>query len=647
VPDDTVMTPPDAARRATDAPALAIPEGWVIDDSSRVRLLRILARLNGDIAAVVAERVDLEPGASYRTASERAALAAASARRPHAGREAAGAVLVRPGVSLEIGDASITVDGALLVDPGAVVHDPWRDLGSVESASSLGRPPFPWRPVVLFLGFEPDPDLADWVRSTVNGLVRGNTEGRIAVPEPTGGLHLTRPCAPTEQTVAALAPDAIVALDEEARTLGSQWLDGDRSAVIVEMTRDTTDAVELVSWRIGNAQGRVRARIGRGITAASLEVLVRRLGAGPQPLPPRDRKRGEVPAGRPRPVDPGHGALDPALRTVGLLREGSPLDDARYAAFADHAAAFGGKLTIGRVDGEVPDWAVVADIVLLRGLCSDPHASDLVQARRIAGRVTVVDLGPEDVEADTARTSGSPRLRPAAVELARACGHATTTSRRIHASLIDLGVRALVVPTLLTRARTSELRALRTRARRVLPPVLGWHTGSGSADPNGGHGAVARMLSDLLRVHPDVTVEVVGGAVQHASTLATHDRVTVAPGVPDIGTIARWTAQLWTTSSLEAELSGDVRPAVEAHYLGVPTLVAADNPAVREGLVVRDLAVDAATGWHHVDELLDDEVVWARRRDESIGLAEALYGPTSSLAVMNRLLGWLRWTGAA
>ena len=255
---------------------LAIPSGWVIDAGSHERLTRQLARADARWSGVVAQQTDLLPGASYRVLSERMGLTSETEIAPTPDATIRGAVLVRAGVAFDVGDDVVTVPhGHLLVDRGTTVYDPWSPLGTVEHASPLGRP-FGPRPVVLFLGFESDPYLADWVRASVNNLVRRNTEGRIAVPRPTGGLHLTAPCSPTEESVAALAPNVIVALDETAVERSAQWLGDDSPTVVIELTPDTTSAVELGSWPAG-LRRQIAARIGRGINAASMVDLVQRL----------------------------------------------------------------------------------------------------------------------------------------------------------------------------------------------------------------------------------------------------------------------------------------------------------------------------------------------------------------------------------
>jgi hypothetical protein len=184
--------------------------------------------------------------------------------------------MVRSDVRFEVGAAFVVVErGVLFTDPGAVVHDPWQPLGALENASTLGRP-VERRPVALFLGFERDPYLADWVRSLVNGLVRRAAEGRIAVPEPTAGLHLTRPCAPTEESVKALNPRVVVALDDEAVELSTLWLGRDAFG-LVRLTPDTSGEITTGYVGIGRSRPKLEATIGRGVNHDAMADLVHRL----------------------------------------------------------------------------------------------------------------------------------------------------------------------------------------------------------------------------------------------------------------------------------------------------------------------------------------------------------------------------------
>jgi hypothetical protein len=623
---------------------LAIPDGWVIDDIVVGRLGRQLARVDAAVPGVVAPVAPLPPGSSYQVCAERALLTPEACLDPSPDDAPRGAVLLRPGVPFEVrADAVAVPHRGLLVDHGAVVHDPWAPGGPPEPASPLGRPPFPWRPVTLFLGTTPDPLLADWVRQMVNGLLRmKDVEARMAVPSPTRGLHLARPCTPEAATVAALAPDVVVALDEGAIDAAASWLNGDRSAVVVELTPGTEPVPEVVSWRIGEARGRLRARVSRGVDAEGLATLVRRLCAGPQPLPPRRRKRGPVRPKRPQPSSPAVGALDPSTRLVGLV--GAPADGARFGGFADHIAAYGGRLAIHTVDGRIPPVAEEADILLVRSLASSDLMRGLVAARARAGRLTVVDLASTDVVTPATHRV---ELRPEAADLARSASALTTTSPRLAALLRTRGIRAHVLPTLITRSRAAAL--TRRRSRRPAGPshIIGWHAGTRHPDGDTHRAAVLDTLRTLLAARPDLTIEVVGDVPEAAAPLR-GDGVTVSPGTPTLESVSGWRLQLWTTSSIDAELTGDVGPVVDAQYLGVPTLVAADNVAVHEGLVARGLAVDGPDQWRSaVTALVDDEGAWSMRSAQAARLAEALYGPGSSLATLNRLLGWLRFEGAA
>ena len=129
--------------------------------------------------------------------------------------------------------------------------------------------------------FDEDPYLADWVRSAVNALVRRDVEGRIAVPAPTEGLHLTQPCSPTVESVVSLVPDVVVILDAEAGERIAAWLDLGSRGAFIELTEDTTRDIELVSAPAAPAGGRLRARIGRGVRPDDLARLTRELAAGP------------------------------------------------------------------------------------------------------------------------------------------------------------------------------------------------------------------------------------------------------------------------------------------------------------------------------------------------------------------------------
>ena len=200
-----------------DAPVLALPSELVLDEAAYLRLERQLASAPDEMLGVVAAQVELPPGSSARVRAERAAMAPMTKVTEAAGGVFDGAVLLRPGAGFELAATSVRVhDGPLLIDRGAVAHDPWRLQPNLEVASPDGRPPFRWRPVVLLLGLETDLDLAETARGIANGLLARDVEARLAVPEVPEGFYLTRPCRPVAETVQALDPDVVIALDQSA-----------------------------------------------------------------------------------------------------------------------------------------------------------------------------------------------------------------------------------------------------------------------------------------------------------------------------------------------------------------------------------------------------------------------------------------------
>ena len=616
-----------------------------MDPIARERLDRQLNRAEPSVKGIAALLGDLPAGASYRTAAEHASCRSeADTASPVPGRMRA-AVLLRPGIEIEDGEDGITLPaGAFVVDRGSTVHNPWRHIGTPEAASPLGRSPFPSRPTALFLGTEPDPDLADWVRFTVNELVRRGTEGRIAVPVPTGGLHLTRPCTPTTASVAALVPDVVVTLDPDAHDVAMQGLGDDRSAVIVDLTRDTTAAIELVSWRIGHSMGRIRARIGRGVDVEELADLIRRLCAGPQPMPPRNRDLLEGPMGKVYATNVSPREWNDTMLTVSVLVADST-DRARFAGFADHAGGVGATATVEVVGAEQPPLHTSADIVWLRGLSTNADAIELARERLRNQRVTVLDIAPCDLDFRRANAAGAPVLLAETAALAMAIKTVTTTSARVRDALAALDLRVLVMPTLLTREGIAELRRIRAE-RQPAANVIGWHTGDATHSDEVQLGAARAALASLLSEDPRLVVTVVGHATRAAGRLASNRRVQVVPGEPDARTVARWSGQLWTVSANAFETSGDLGAPVVAGMLGIPTIVAAQNRAVSEGLVPSRFAVEQpyeADSWLAAARRLGDSGASTASSDTVAGLADALYGSASSTAVLNRWIGWLEY----
>ena len=131
-----------AAAPDANAPVLAIPEGWVIDDLARERLARQLARAPDHILGVVARTGALPSGASYRVYAERLCLRPLSEATETSDTTVQGIAVLRPGIAFHVSGGGLEVEpGRLLVDPGAHVHDPWRQIPSIEPASPRTSPP--------------------------------------------------------------------------------------------------------------------------------------------------------------------------------------------------------------------------------------------------------------------------------------------------------------------------------------------------------------------------------------------------------------------------------------------------------------------------------------------------------------------------
>ncbi|MGH8983611.1 MAG: hypothetical protein ACRDY6_07010 [Acidimicrobiia bacterium] len=636
----------DATVTATtgDGPRLVVPEGWVIDGVVRERLARVLDRAPSHVAGVVAETGELPPGASYRVHAEWRSLESPSRLVESNATSARGAVLVRPGVGFEArGDVVDVGGGSLLVDPGAHVHDPWRPIGPLEVASELGRPPFPRRPVVAFVAGERDGELADWARRLVNRLVRRDVEARLALPDVADGLHLTRPCLSCAESIRLLAPDVVIALDESAMSQVPRWCGADRSTVVIELVSDPSGTVQLVSWQLGRAAGRVRARINRRVAATSLVELVHRLCAGPHPMPPSDiaapdRSDRVTSAGR---------SLSPARRTAAVVT--GVLDAAgssRVEGFVDHLTAVGVPVAVTPLEHEIPPGVLSADLALLVGAQDSDMVHQLIDARRRAGRRTVLDLGAPDALRASGTMEAGPVLTTRAARLANACGLVTSPGGAVHEAVRRLGVRAHVLASPLTRKRADGLD--QACAALAFAPtselVVGWHAGSAEAPTPTYLDRVAEGIAKLLAADVEVRVEFVGDVERVPTALRGHDRVVVASGEVQSEVIAGWAVHLWTPPMIEGEVLDDLRGFVEASYAGVPTVMPAPIRTAVDGWVRPEIlvaGVDDPEDWMAaVRTLIDDEERRARLSAEAARMSRAVWGPVAWRAAMNRFVGW-------
>jgi hypothetical protein len=241
--DDRTTTGKSLSR----TPRLVVPAGLLVDDSTRDRLARQLERAPDMITGVAAALGPLPAGSSYRVHAEWKSLEPLDAAAVATSNTVTGAVLLRDGVEYRVDGRSVEVSrGPLLLDPGTHVHDPRAPVGAPSAAQPHGQSPFPRRPLVVFLSSAADAPLAEWARAVVNRLVPRDIEGRLALPVVAEGLHLTGPVAPSEASIRALAPDAIVALDAAAVQHAHDWCGESRSMVVIELDRTQSTTIELV-----------------------------------------------------------------------------------------------------------------------------------------------------------------------------------------------------------------------------------------------------------------------------------------------------------------------------------------------------------------------------------------------------------------
>ena len=650
--DDTATA--SSATHEAESAVLAIPDGWVIDGLTRERLARQLARAPARVLGVVAETGVLPHGASHRVHAERLCMLPLSEAVEANLRTVRGAVLLRPDVAFEVRDDVVEVeDVSLLVDPGAHVHDPWRPVAPLEDASSSGRPPFPRRPVVVFLACQSGVEALDWARSLVNNLVRRDVEGRLAMLEIAEGLHLTQPCLPSEESIRALRPDVVVALDEDALERIPVWCDTDRSTVAIELVPDVATVEELVSWQLGRAQGRLRARIGRQIDAPRLVSLVNRLCAGPHPAPPADPSAPEAAElSRTRGKRLAAPAGGPVTRRSVQVVTGDDVEATEHPlqGLVDHLVAGGHTAHISTVSACKPDALREADLLMVGQEVDSGGLSEVIEARDAAARPTIAHIESSAI-VNGAVPDGGQELATSAARLVTSVGGATTGSIAMSALLRRVGVRAHLLPVLLTRAEASELRAARRGHSRFTDPVIGWHIGSAGTPVPDYAPAVAEAVLRVLDERPQARVEAVGDPSHLPVSLRGHARVDMLSSEPASHALSRWAVHLWTPPLFDGDIADDTRAFVEVSAVGVPTVLPQAVQSAVGGYPPPGLLVDP---FRHANEwivplraLLDSESTRSRLSRAAMQRFDTMNGASASAVAVNRLIGWALYAGGS
>ena len=143
--------------------------------------------------------------------------------------------------------------------------------------------------------------------------------------------------------------------------------------------------MELVSWQIGHASGRLRARIGPRVDVPAFASLVVRLCAGPHPMPPVDRPAGTETKLVVRERWTGRAPGDERASCVIVTGVLDADATARVDGLADNLDAAGVPVVVARVGTSARDLpASVRDaaVVLLAGVSGGPDIDALVAERQ-------------------------------------------------------------------------------------------------------------------------------------------------------------------------------------------------------------------------------------------------------------------------
>jgi hypothetical protein len=335
------------------------------------------------------------------------------------------------------------------------------------------------------------------------------------------------------------------------------------------------------------------------------------------------------------------------LRPTTLVLTG-PLDagtSQRVDGLIDHLAAEGFKVAVVADSEGVHDGVRAASLVVLVGGAGAANCAELIAARTVAERPTVLDLGPRDLVVAPAEQTTSPALTSAAEQVARACGLVSAPAGALETVARSIGGRVVSLPTLLTRAEISSLGYARAALNGSSPtPTIGWRFGSGPARRPPYIDAVIAAFRTLFTDGYEIEVTVDDGHASLLGGLRRHDQVTVSKTAPDAECLAGWTLQLYTPPVVSDLLADDARDFFEAGLAGTPSVLplaarrgVAGHPSPQ--LVVRDVQ-DPQAWLQAINHLILDPHRRERRVDEATRHAATVAGAAASRAAANRFIGW-------
>ena len=408
--------------------------------------------------------------------------------------------------------------------------------------------------------------------------------------------------------------------------------------------------MELVSWQIGRAAGRLRARIGPHVDVPAFAALVVPAVRGTAADPAVGRARASsTSAGRARALDrprPRPSAAPACVVLTGALDR-----PRRRASTASSTISRPAGVPVGHAPcspGTVPAAARRRRGRRARGRRADARAR---RAHRRAGGAGLADRArprarrPRSrsrarVRASPSRRRRWPRRVASSLRRPGACHTAARGDRRPHARAADAA-----------HARARGAASLRRRARAPVDPtaarVIGWRLGD-RAQPRRTPTPSPTASRSSSRV-PAPTVR--GRRRRRAGCrrrCAGHERVRSCRCADlDAETIAGWAVHVWTPLLVAGEIA---RRRAAARGSELRAACRACCPAAAcsgvDGFVSPYVLVEAA---EHPDAVGRRAAPRARRpavrtgaqrRSEARRRADAVDGPAAAKAVVNRFLGW-------